>query len=191
MHVRASACTDALCTLAYAQVVFATIPNHWSLPSADSLSPELNTREALAKSICNNTDLGKIEQAIDVLRSFGYAVCRDILSWYQSVVTILQIQYIASDLMAMMCKSLTFFRELLRQNNASGKLITKAKLQVVINLFVNFIHYFVMIFIMILILNPTRIIRACSLSLKWPLLELTTWHAIVSFWRRFWWRWQW
>ena len=68
--------------------------------------------------------------------------------------------------MAMMCKSLTFFRELFRLKNASAKLITKAKLQVVINLFVNFIHYFVMIFIMILILNPTRIIRACSLSLR-------------------------
>ena len=133
----------------------------------------------------------KLNKPLMFWEVFGYAVCRDILSWYQSVVTILQIQYIASDLMTMMCKNLTFFRELFRLKNASAKLITKAKLQVVINLFVNFIHYFVMIFIMILILNPTRIIRACSLSLKWPLLELTTWHAIVSFWRRFWWRWQW
>ena len=43
--------------------------------------------------------------------------------------------------MTMMCKSL-IFRESFRLIIVSAKLITKAKLQIVINLFVNFIHYF-------------------------------------------------
>ena len=86
----------------------------------------------------------KIEQAIDVPRSFGGCCMQEQFSCdinALSLFFILQIQYIPSDLMTMMCKSM-IFRESFRLIIVSAKLKTKSKLQIVINLFVNFIHYF-------------------------------------------------